>query len=131
MAECGLLLADNSAPTAQSRPPATKGTMVVGDQPGQRDGPDTGSAGGFQDTKGRFRLALTQVGRADRLGRLVVGLTLALAWLSLAALPEVRTKPAGWNGAVAQGGQASVINLALELFQPRGHLSTACLPQAP
>jgi hypothetical protein len=71
------------------------------------------------------------VGRAERLGRLVVGLTLALAWLSLAVLPEVRAKPAGWNSAVAQWGQASVIKLALELFDRLGHLPAACLPQAP
>ncbi len=85
----------------------------------------------FRDTKGRFGLALTQVGQAARLGRLVVGLTLALTWLSLAVLPEVRAKPPGWEVAVAQWGRASVIKLALELFDRQGGLPRACLPQAP
>ena len=85
----------------------------------------------FRDTKSRFGLAGTQVGQAARLGRLVVGLTLALAWLSLAVLPEVRAKPVGWSVAVAQWGQASVIKLALELFDRLGGLPPACLPQAP
>ena len=85
----------------------------------------------FRDTKGRFGLAATQVGSAARLGRLVVGLTLALAWLSLAVLPEVRAKPAGWGARVAQWGPASLIKLALELFDHLGRLPPACLPQAP
>jgi hypothetical protein len=85
----------------------------------------------FRDTKGHFGLAATQVGRAERLGRLVSGLTLALAWLTLAVLPEVRAKPAGWGIAVAQWGQASVIKLALELFDRLGRLPPGCLPQAP
>lgn len=85
----------------------------------------------FRDTKGRFGLALTQVGSAARLGRLVVGLTLALAWLTLAVLPEVRAKPRGWEVAVAQWGQASLIKLALELFDRLGRLPAACLPHAP
>ena len=71
------------------------------------------------------------MGQAERLGRLVVGLTLALVWLTLAVLPEVRAKPAGWSVAVAQWGQASVIKLALELFDRLGGLPPACLPQAP
>jgi hypothetical protein len=85
----------------------------------------------FRDTKGQFGLAATQVGSAERLGRLVVGLTLALAWLTLAVLPEVRAKPADWGVAVAQWGQASLIKLALELFDRLGRLPPACLPQAP
>jgi hypothetical protein len=85
----------------------------------------------FRDTKGRFGLAATQVGTAARLGRLVVGLTLALAWLTLAVLPEVRAKPAGWGVAVAQWGQASLIKQALELFDQLGCLPPACLPHAP
>jgi hypothetical protein len=85
----------------------------------------------FRDTKGRFGLAATQVGSAERLGRLVVGLTLALAWLTLAVLPEVRAKPAGWGAVVAQWGPASLIKLALELFDRLGRLPATCLPQAP
>lgn len=85
----------------------------------------------FRDTKGRFGLAATQVGTAARLGRLVIGLTLALAWLTLAVLPEVRAKPAGWGVAVAQWGQASLIKLAVELFDRLGSLPAACLPHAP
>ena len=85
----------------------------------------------FRDTKGRFGLAATQVGSAERLGRLVVGLTLAVTWLSLAVLPEVRAKPAGWGAAVTQWGSTSLIKLALELFDRLGCLPPACLPQAP
>jgi hypothetical protein len=85
----------------------------------------------FRDTKGRFGLADTQVGQAERLGRLVVGLTLALAWLTLAVLPEVGAKPVGWEVSVAQWGRASVIKLALERFDRLGRLPATCLPQAP
>jgi hypothetical protein len=85
----------------------------------------------FRDTKGRFGLAATQIGSAERLGRLVIGLTLALAWLSLAVLPEVRAKPPGWGVRVAQWGAASLIKLALELFDHLGRLPPGCLPQAP
>jgi hypothetical protein len=63
-----------------------------------------------------------QVGNAERLGRLAGGLTLALAWLSLAVLPEVRAKPASWGKAVSQWRQASLIKLALELFDRLGRL---------
>jgi hypothetical protein len=85
----------------------------------------------FRDTKGRFGLAATQIGSAERLSRLVVGLTLALAWLSLAVLPEVRAKPQGWEVAVAQWGAASLIKLALELVDRLGGVPAACLPHAP
>jgi hypothetical protein len=58
----------------------------------------------FRDTKGRFGLLTTQVGSAEQLGRLVVGLTLELAWPTLAVLPEVRAKPDGWSVSVALWG---------------------------
>jgi hypothetical protein len=59
----------------------------------------------FRDTKGRFGLALTQVGQAERLGRLVVGLTLAVAWLSLARLPEGRASPQDGRARWRNGGR--------------------------
>jgi hypothetical protein len=41
---------------------------------------------------------------------------LALAWLTLLALPELGCLPLGWHAAVAQGGRASLVTLALELL---------------
>jgi hypothetical protein len=43
----------------------------------------------FKDAKGRFGLARVRVGRPERLGRLLMALTIALSsWLTLMALPE-------------------------------------------
>jgi hypothetical protein len=85
----------------------------------------------FRDSKSKFGLAAVQVGTAEGLGRLLVGLTLALAWLSLSALPHLRQQVRGRMAAVVQRGQASLITLALALFHEHGALPLACLPQAP
>ena len=85
----------------------------------------------FKDSKQRFGLAAVQVGCPARLNRLLAALTLALAWLTLAALPEVGTLPAGWAAAVAQRGRPSLITLALALLDHLHDLPPACLPTAP
>jgi hypothetical protein len=85
----------------------------------------------FRDTKGRFGLAASQSGSAERLGRLVIGLTRAWAWLTLTVLPQVRAKPPGGGVSVAQWGAARLIKLALELFDHRGRLPPGCLPRTP
>lgn len=82
----------------------------------------------FKDSKGRFYLAAVQVGCPDRLTRLLVALTIALSWLTLAALPEIGAMPKGWHRDVAQWGRLSVISLALELLHHLGDLPLACLP---
>jgi hypothetical protein len=85
----------------------------------------------FKDSKQRFGLAAVQVGCPARLNRLLAALTLALAWLTLAALPEVGTLPAGWAAAVAQRGRPSLITLALALLDHLQDLPPACLPASP
>ncbi len=74
----------------------------------------------FKDSTTRFRLNYVQVGCPQRLSRLLLALTIALSWLTLAALPAVGGLPSDWAPAVAQWGRASVISLALtslETFQ--------------
>jgi hypothetical protein len=85
----------------------------------------------FKDAKGRFGLARVQVGCPRRLARLVAALTLALAWLTLAALPAVGALPAGWGAHVAQRGRAGLTSLALALLDERRDLPAACPPGAP
>jgi len=47
----------------------------------------------FKDSKSRFALDAVQVGTPDRLTRLLVAMTIALSWLTLAALPEIGALP--------------------------------------
>jgi Transposase DDE domain len=82
----------------------------------------------FKDAKSRFRLKHVQVGCPKRLGRLLLALTLALAWLTLAALPAVGALPPGWQAHVAARGRASLVSLALAWLDERGDLPLACLP---
>ncbi len=82
----------------------------------------------FKDSKGRFGLDLVQVGTPERLSRLLVALTLALSWLTLAALPEIGALPPNWYAAVSQRGRVSLISLALALLDRLGNLPLACLP---
>lgn len=82
----------------------------------------------FKDSKSRFGLKQVRVGCPERLCRLLAALTLALAWLTLAALPELGALPPGWAARVAQWGRASLIPLALELLDHLGDLPLACLP---
>jgi Transposase DDE domain len=85
----------------------------------------------FKDSKSRFGLARVQVGCPARLSRLLAALTLALAWLTLAALPAVGALPPGWHAHVAQRGRASLLRLALAWLDERGDLPPACLPGTP
>jgi hypothetical protein len=83
----------------------------------------------FKDAKSRFGLARVQVGCPERLSRLLMALTIALAWLTLAALPEIGALPRRWHSAVAQRGRASVVSQALALLDHLGNLPLACLPR--
>jgi hypothetical protein len=85
----------------------------------------------FKDSKSTFGLAAVRVGSAERLGRLLLGLTLALAWLSLSALPQCKPAGAKQRAAFSQWGQVSLITLALALFDEHRALPLACFPQAP
>lgn len=85
----------------------------------------------FKDAKQRFGLDRVRVGCPARLSRLVMALTLALAWLTLAALPEVGALPPGWRAHVAQWAAVSLVTLALALLDERGDLPAACLPSGP
>jgi len=84
----------------------------------------------FKDSKGRFGLAEVMVGCPKRLGRLLMALTVALAWLTLMGLPEVGAMPRRWQAAVAQRGRASVISLALALLDKLGNIPFSCLPRS-
>jgi hypothetical protein len=83
----------------------------------------------FKDAKSRFGLAGVKVGCPERLSRLLMALTIALGWLTLAALPEIGALPRGWHAAVAQRGRASVISLALALLDHLQNLPLGCLPR--
>lgn len=59
----------------------------------------------------------------------MMGLTIALSWLTLMGLPEGGVLPAGFRCAVSAWGRASVISLALSLLEKLGNLPLRCLPQ--
>ena len=82
----------------------------------------------FKDAKQRFGLDRVRVGSPERLSRLVMALTLALAWPTLAALPEVGALPPGWRAHVAQWAAVSLVTLALALLDERRDLPAACFP---
>jgi len=82
----------------------------------------------FKDSKSRFALDAVQVGTPDRLTRLLVAMTIALSWLTLAALPEIGALPRAWHTDIAQSGRVSLISLALELLDHLGNLPLSCLP---
>ncbi len=84
----------------------------------------------FKDSKGRFGLAEVMVGCPKRFGRLLMALTVALAWLTLMGLPEVGAMPRRWQTAVAQRGRASIISLALALLDKVGNIPLSCLPRS-
>jgi hypothetical protein len=84
----------------------------------------------FKDSKSRFGLGEVQVGSPERLSRLLSALTIALSWLTLAALPEIGALPKGFHAAVSQRGRASLISLALALLDELGNLPPSCLPQS-
>jgi hypothetical protein len=84
----------------------------------------------FKDSKGCFGLARVRVGTPERLGRLLMGLTIALSWLTLMALPESGGPlPEGFRAAVSAWGRVSLTGLALSLLERVGDLPLRCLPQ--
>ena len=84
----------------------------------------------FKDSKSRFGLARVQVGSPERLSRLLMALTIALSWLTLAALPEIGALPKDFHAAISQRGRASLISLALALLDELGNLPSSCLPRS-
>lgn len=84
----------------------------------------------FKDSKSRFGLARVQVGSPERLSRLLMALTIALSWLTLAALPEIGALPKDFHAVVSQRGRASLISLALALLDELGDLPSSCLPRS-
>jgi hypothetical protein len=83
----------------------------------------------FRDSKSRFGLKRVRIGSSERLSRVLMGLTIALSWLTLMGLPEGGVLPAGFRCAVSAWGRASVISLALSLLEKLGNLPLRCLPQ--
>jgi hypothetical protein len=83
----------------------------------------------FKDSKSRFGLKGVRVGCPERLGRLLMALTIALSWLTLMALPENGLLPGGFRAAVSAWGRPSVISVALLLLEKLGNLPPCCLPQ--
>jgi Transposase DDE domain len=83
----------------------------------------------FKDAKSRFGLARVKVGCPERLSRLLMGLTIALSWLTLIGLPEGGVLRGGFRATVSAWGRASVISVALSLLEKLGNLPVSCLPQ--
>jgi hypothetical protein len=82
----------------------------------------------FKDAKSRFGLARVKVGCPERLSRLLMGLTIALSWLTLMGLPEGGVVRGGIRATVSAWGRASVISVALWLLEKLGNLPVSCLP---
>jgi hypothetical protein len=80
----------------------------------------------FRDAKQRFGLERVRVGTPARLTRLLLGLTLALAWLLLAAPPAALG--AAWAAHVGQRGRLSWLSLALAWFDAHPHPSWPTTP---
>ena len=72
-----------------------------------------------------------RVGCPRRLSRLLIGLTLALGWLALLALPRLGLLPPAWRAHVAQRGRISLLGLALAFLDEHRALPPACLPAVP
>ncbi len=83
----------------------------------------------FKDAKSRFGLARVQIRCPERLGRLLMALTITLSWLTLMGLPEGGVMPQRWRSAVSQRGRASVVSLALALLDHLQDLPPFCLPR--
>lgn len=83
----------------------------------------------FKDSKSRFGLKGVRVSSPERLGRLLMALTIALSWLTLMALPCIGARPSSFHSVVSAWGRASVISVALSLLEKLGNLPPCCLPQ--
>jgi Transposase DDE domain len=84
----------------------------------------------FKDAKSRFGLSRVKVGCPERLSRLLMGLTIALSWLTLIGLPEGGVLRGGFRATVSAWGRASVISVALSLLEKLGDLPLSCLPRS-
>jgi hypothetical protein len=82
----------------------------------------------FKDSKSRFGLKGVRVGCRERLGRLLMALTIALSWLTLMALPQNGLLPGGFRAAVSAWGRPSVISVALLVLEKLGNLPPSMLP---
>ena len=67
----------------------------------------------FKDDKSRLLLDEVRVESTLRLDRLLMALTIAVAWLCLIADPKAGVLPTNWNAAVVTWGKASLILQAL------------------
>lgn len=67
----------------------------------------------FKDDKGRVLLDAVRVESTTRLNRLLMALTMAISWLALIGLPDIRILPRNWNAAVVTRDTASFIHQAL------------------
>lgn len=83
----------------------------------------------FKDCHSTFRLDQVQVTSAERLGRLVGALSLALAWLHLLALPETAILPSNWAASVVTRGRASLVALALAFLDYLHDFPSRALPK--
>ena len=84
----------------------------------------------FNDSPSRFGLTPVQVGGPARLSRLLAALTLARAWRTLAARPELGPLPPDGAARVAPWGRLSLIRLARDLRDRRRDLPLAGFPPA-
>jgi len=85
----------------------------------------------FKDSKSGFGMDTAQIRCPLRLTRLLMALTLALAWLTLLGLPRLMLLPDGWHVHVSQRGHASIVSQALAYLDEYRHLPDACLPRFP
>ena len=89
----------------------------------------------FKDAKSRFGLDRVALSCPARLNRLLLGLTLALAWLALLALPEIGALRrgvvtwAGWRRAIQAHGTVSLLTFALEFLTRFQRFPAAALPR--
>jgi len=85
------------------------------------------SKGGHNGMAG-FGLHKVAVKQAGRLGRLVMGLSLALMWLCLLALPQVGALPKGFIRRVIERGDLSLFSLGLAYLDRFGIIPDQLLP---
>lgn len=83
----------------------------------------------FRDAKQRFGLERVRVGTPDRLTRLLLGLTLALAWLLLAA--PAAAFGAAWAAHIGQWGRLSWLTRILAWVDAHPHPSWPATPSTP
>jgi hypothetical protein len=80
--------------------------------------------------KSRFRLKYVQVGRPDRLSRLLMALTIALCWLALLVFAQPGAFSPQRQAAIAQWGRVSFVFLALVYLDALQDWPLSCQPIA-